>query len=204
MERVRCRRHDQSLLGRLALFLRYPHELRFFRSPTATTSRASSPAWTTTRASSCAAPTPSARGAASTSRPTPGRATSCSRRSSRGAGSAPSTRGTTPRPSSRVSETTTTTRRKCDKNRTRQVLAVKTKALARNRPSRQHSLSVCAIHYRVTHPVWDWVWLTLLCYSTVCTKWAVSGTNKIKSTEPSPVPDVSPCTRGMIRYLTEG
>ena len=74
-----------------------------FRSPTATTIRASSRGWTTTRASCCAAPTPSARGAGSTSRPTPGRATSSSRRSSPGGGSAPTTRGTTPRPSSRVS-----------------------------------------------------------------------------------------------------
>ena len=76
-----------------------------FRSPTATTIRASSRGWTTTRASCCAAPTPSARGAGSTSRPTPGRATSSSRRSSPGGDSAPTTRGTTPRPSSRVSGT---------------------------------------------------------------------------------------------------
>ena len=88
-----------------ASFLRLLSTVRFsfVRSPTATTIRASSRGWTTTRASCCAAPTPSARGAGSTSRPTPGRATSSSRRSSPGGGSAPTTRGTTPRPSSRVS-----------------------------------------------------------------------------------------------------
>ena len=88
-----------------ASFLRLLSTVRFsfVRSPTATTIRASSRGWTTTRASCCAAPTPSARGAGSTSRPTPGRATSSSKRSSPGGGSAPTTRGTTPRPSSRVS-----------------------------------------------------------------------------------------------------